>query len=249
MTYKLPLFGTLEFETRSTCNRTCPTCLRNNYPDRDKVASWFTPNHLPVEVIKEACLQAIDMGFNGHVCLNHYNEPTEDERLPEIIEMVKSLGGWKRVFFCSNGDHFDEKLAGKLDGLIDHIAVALYMDEPVKSTREEYIKGLFHKTILTFTGGVHVARHHNQMSNATYPNGQCAQPVERLILNHKGDMLLCCSDLIGHFDLGRFPDTPLKDLWWGEKHTKLTLALNNDGNRAIHPHCLSCPITPNWRQI
>ena len=34
-------FWELCIETVASCTRTCPTCLRNSYPDRDAVASRF----------------------------------------------------------------------------------------------------------------------------------------------------------------------------------------------------------------
>ena len=51
----------LDFETVSTCNRTCPPCLRNSHPDRELLASWFNPNYLDESVIYSAVQEALDM--------------------------------------------------------------------------------------------------------------------------------------------------------------------------------------------
>jgi len=106
----MKLFETLDLETISTCNRVCPTCIRNSHPDREAVASFFTPNYLPMDVIHEAFEQSIKMGFRGSVILSHYNEPLMDERLPEIAKLAKSYP-FKSVFLNTNGDFITEELA------------------------------------------------------------------------------------------------------------------------------------------
>ena len=68
----------LDIETIGNCNRRCPTCIRNSHPDREKLESWFENNLLPETVIYSAVDDVMKMGFDGHICLSHYNEPLMD---------------------------------------------------------------------------------------------------------------------------------------------------------------------------
>src|SRR3990167_10463041 len=121
------LFNYIDFETISTCNRSCVGCIRNSHPDRNAIQSWFEPHYLPVEVITKALDQCVELSFFGRVCLSHYNEPLMDERMPEIAELVKSYSRFSPIFLNTNGDYLNKDLAERLDGKLDKIIVSLYM--------------------------------------------------------------------------------------------------------------------------
>ena len=240
------MFQYVDFETQSTCNRVCPTCIRNSHLNKDAISSWFTVRQLPIYVIKRALSECKKLGFTGKICLSHYNEPLIDDRLPKIAKLVKSYGFY--VFCNSNGDFLDEELAEELDGNLDKIIVSLYMKEPMKSERARWIRKLFHKTYVEIiTMSDHIATHFSPafdvvglaQQNKDHP---CSEAEIRVIINHRGQYLLCCDDVVGNFDLGTFPETSIQDFWYGEKHTQLALALRNSGGRT-HPYCQTCPRT------
>lgn len=241
------MFEYLDLETSSMCNRVCPTCIRNSHPDRDATASFFKPNYLPIYLIYEALDQCVDMGFEGNICLSHYNEPLMDNRLPTIATIAKSYRQFKSVFFNTNGDFLTEELASKLDGRVDKIIVSLYMEEPIKSQRKKWIEGLFSKTyieVLTYTE--HIPTHFSPKYDVKtlaeqHKDNPCSEAEIRVIINHRRQFLLCCDDVVGNFDLGTFPETGIAEYWFGEKHTNIVMNLRNAGGRNIHSYCSSCP--------
>jgi len=62
-----------------------------------------------------------------------------------------------------------------------------------------------------------------------------------MIVNHKGQQLLCCDDLIGNFNLGTIYEKSIEELWYSNTHQNYVLELLKSGGRKIHSHCLSCP--------
>jgi radical SAM protein with 4Fe4S-binding SPASM domain len=247
---RIPLFRLLEIETHSECNRKCVTCLRNSIPDRESVASWFESNSLSIDDIKRVLEQSIALGFAGEVCLSHYNEPLMDDRIVDIVMLVKSLGLRKKIFFGSNGDFLTEDLAKRLDGNVNYIGFALYMGEPVLSKRIAWIRSLFNKTQITIGPGApevqHMATHFSPVFDLVqlrqkHENNVCIRPQKRLIVNHMGQMLLCCDDLTGNFDLGTIHESTVEELWYSEKHQNFVRELSKPGGRKVHSHCLSCP--------
>lgn len=246
---KIPLFQCLEIETHSECNRRCPTCLRNSIPDKDATASWFSPNSLSMDDIKRVLEQSKTMGFNNEVCLSHYNEPLMDERIVDIALLVRSMG-FRQIFLASNADFLTEELAAKLDGVVDYIGFAFYMDEPNLSKRMAWTKTLFKKTRISMGIGApeeqHMVTHFSPIGDLIqlgkkHQDLRCLRPLRRMIVNHRGQMLLCCDDMIGHYDLGTIHESSVEELWYGEKHQHLVRELMSPGGRAVHPHCLSCP--------
>ncbi len=158
--------------------------------------------------------------------------------------MVKARP-FSRVFFGSNADALSEELASQLDGILDELGVALYISESKIDERAEWIKSLFQKTHVTVTNGNAnpMITHYSPLGDHkklaedhhTHP---CRQPSKRMIINHKGEMLMCCDDLINNFELGNIHDNTLEELWFSEHHQDLVLSLNKGRS---HPHCLSCP--------
>jgi len=245
----VPMFETIDFETISTCNRVCPTCLRNSYPNRELVSSFFEPTYLPRILIKDALDQCVELGFTGSVILNHYNEPLMDERLPDLVRMVRAYPQWKSVWFHSNGDLLTEEIAKELDGELDRIVFTLYMDEPVKSKRAEWIRSLFPNTYLDInTYSEHIVTHFSPKPERDdmifrHQNNPCTEAERRVAINHRGDYLLCCDDMIGHFGLGSFPEVSIEEYWFGTNHVKIMEDLRQMGGRLKYRWCAICPRT------
>jgi len=202
---------------------------------------------LPIEIIKEALDQCVELGFDGGVCLSHYNEPLMDKRIAEIAELAKSYGRFKPIFMNTNGDFLSKTLAQDLDGLLDKILVSLYMQEPRKSERAKWVKSLFHKTdAIPLTQSDHIPTHFSPAFDVKslaeeHKNHGCPEPRIRVVINHRQQYLLCCDDVIGNFDLGTFPGTSIKDYWFGEKHKSIMNNLSNSGGRLLYPYCTTCP--------
>jgi len=241
----IDIFPWLDLETISTCNRTCETCLRNSHPDREELKSWFELHYLEMDVIEEALRQVKEMGFTGGVRLSHYNEPTMDERLPEIASLVQSYG--YKAYMNTNGDYFTEKMAKDLDGKFEQIIVTLYMENPIKAQRAIWIPSLFKQTeIAVITQSEHMATHFSPKfdtaalaeQNREHP---CLEPQIRVIINHRRQYLLCCDDVVGVYNLGKFPDVSIKDYWYGARHELLVNRLKEVGGRHIHKYCMACP--------
>jgi len=221
----------LSIETSSLCNRKCPTCIRNSHPNREFMQSWFEPNFMPIYMINDILKEAKAFKkYRWVISLSYYNEPTMDPRLVEIIKLVRSYGF--QLEFVTNGDFLSKDLASKLDGLLDVILVSGYENRKIKKA---YFKTLFSKTELRVKNHWHK---HTHFSPNQLPEAKCLTE-NRLIINHKGEYLLCCDDF-GSFDLGKFPEIGLKDYWYGDKRTKITKDIAA-GNRSKYEYCKSCP--------
>jgi hypothetical protein len=236
----------IDLETISSCNRFCPTCIRNSHPNREAVASWFGKNYLALDIIEQVFQQAVDWNFPGGICLSHFNEPLMDERFVKIAQMAKRYDFYP-LFCNTNGDYITEELAVQLDGVLDKINISLYMAEPIKSERKRWLETLFHKTKYEILNGEHIPSHYTpkfplQQLIAENIDHDCIEPEMRIIINHRRQYLLCCEDLIGNFNLGNFPDITLWDHWQG-RQKQIRDTLRNVGGRRQYAHCSICPKT------
>lgn len=232
------LFRWLDIETSSACNRHCATCIRNSNPNRSEVASWLSQHLLPLPTIASILEEASSMGFRGRLYLSHFNEPLLDPRIVEIANMARSCGRFT-VSLVTNGDLLTQELAARLDGVLHRIVVSLYdIGREALRVRKLWLNHVFRKTQV-WIRGVHVPAHFSPTIHQ-HVDEPC-EHTQRVIINHRGDYLLCCEDMIGHFDLGRFPEVDLPSYWAGEKRKEVTTALSQPGGRHRYAYCESCP--------
>jgi radical SAM protein with 4Fe4S-binding SPASM domain len=255
---KIPLFSTVEVETSSFCNRKCPSCLRNSYPQRKKVTSWFENNKLSTDIIYRLIDELVSMHYKGDINLQHYNEPLFDDRIVDIAKRAKDKG-IRSIKMCTNGDLLTEAKARELNGLFDSLTIALYDDPPIptknniyklvskirKKHRKNELRKLLPKTHICFVEN-HIPTHFSQALDAQglakqYQYNPCNQPIKRFIVNHKGEVLLCCDDLIGHFDLGNVKASSIEELWYSDRHQEIALNLQKENGRQKYSYCMLCP--------
>jgi radical SAM protein with 4Fe4S-binding SPASM domain len=132
-----------------------------------------------------------------------------------------------------------------VDGCFDELVISLY-DEKTRAAREKKLRAAFKKTKLVFTNGAHIPTHFSPMHSVVVLAQQnlekpCNEPQRRMIVNHLGEMLLCCDDCIGNFNLGSIYRNSLKELWFSDKHQYLVRTLQKAGGRHVHSYCESCP--------
>ena len=240
------LFQHLEIETIGGCNRSCSWCMRNTEPDRESVRSYFSMSQLPIKDIERIVTESLDFGFNGIVCLSHYNEPLLDDRIVSIATWIRSQG--LSVMMCSNSDQLTVQLARQLDIAFDYIRFSFYMAEPAKARRMEWCRSLFQKCNIETLDGSHIVPTHFSgdfpvvQIAESYREKPCLEPYRRLIINHQGKMLLCCNDLIGRFGLATIYDgLTIGEMWMSESRRKYAESLRHPGGRNVHSHCLTCP--------
>jgi len=251
----IPMFGELDLETVASCNRTCPTCLRNSFPNRGAVSRRFgKQERMPEEIFRKVIDEAIAFGFTGWVNLQHFSEPFQDPRIAKLAGYAKDKGVFSRVYMHSNGDLLTKRKAQTVDGVLDVIRIALYdevggnpMPEEKAAPRRELISSWFTKTEVQWTGGTHVVTHFSPTPLLPQYVAQvrplpCRREAQmRMIIDWRGEMLLCCDDIAGLWTLGNVADNTVEELWHSPRHVEVIETLAQPGGREAYGYCRSCP--------
>lgn len=229
-------------ETCSGCTRSCATCLRQTYPDRDAVRAWTGKSEtMPMPVIHRVLTELWEMGYRDSVGLNQYNEPLMDDRLPEIARFAVNLG-FKYVFVITNGDLLTPELAEKLDGAVTHLTISCYD----KTAPYDEMRGWFKTTHTSLTGGRHRLSHYSPSPSLEaeiykLKMQPCFRPARNFIVNHQGDCLMCCEEIVPHFELGNVHEQSLSAIWMGDRRRQIIRDLRKPGGRLKYAYCSVCP--------
>ena len=236
----IPIFNRLEIETKANCNRRCERC-RRNYAEGTE--SWFTDSFLPSPYVYEMIDQLVSMNYKGDINLSHYNEPLLDSRIYKFAQYAKDRG--VPIQLHTNGDFIDEVVGPKLAELFKRVHVSIYNERILKS-RTEHIRRVCngsHRIKVSYVDQAILPEYIDaEKLVALNKRKRCLRGSKSLIINHLGEMMLCCADMPGHFNLGNITrGTSLLDLWHSPKHERIIKTLRRRGGRLEYPYCRNCP--------
>jgi GTP 3',8-cyclase len=206
-----PIFHLVTIETSSYCNRKCYTCPVSEFP-RDKM-------YMPQEMFTKITADLVQIGFSGIIHLHFYNEPLADRTILEKVEHIANRLPKAQIRMNSNGDFLTSNLLKKLvlagldelyitqyDGkintrIVDISANASNLEEDVLIVR---VKS-------DFTGN-----RAGLLSNIVVSEpilADCNRPSHQLIINCRGDVVICCNDYLGKLVLGNVAESSLIAIW------------------------------------
>lgn len=231
------IFTSVLIETFPYCNRKCSFCFNNDrFPERElgimSTGVWE-------KIIEE--LSSID--FAGKIFTHGYGEPLLDKRLPELISFARGKCPYAEIMFASNGDFLTEELLSELirKGL-DHVLITNYDDfekSNLAELCEKYPAHVVYRSCkemrLQNKAGVLLNRkniHHNT---------PCLQPFTELVIDWKGNIVLCCNDYYEKHVLGNVKDESILEVWYSDKFNEYRRILKR-GNRAKIDICKNCDV-------
>lgn len=207
-------FDAVEIETNSDCNRRCRICPRHKHPRADAYMS---------EALYRRLLdQLADMGFHGRLSPVFYNEPLLDERLERLVAAAKARLGRVQIVLFTNGSLLTgARLDALADAGVDTFIVSLYernrrADEApatsairaasARARRRVRYRVLGEEDDLSTSGGlVPVA---NPVTRT-----RCLQASTSCVVDHQGNVVLCCNDYYTEHTFGNIGREHLRDIW------------------------------------
>jgi len=229
-------FSVVNIETFAYCNRQCEFCLNHErFPARDK---GVMSEAIYCKIIDE--LGA--MRFAGRISPHFYGEPLLDKRLPQLIAYTRRVCPWALIRVNSNGDLLtEEKLLELLASGMDRIIVTNYDDAD-----NEVVAALARR----FPEKVRYRRKNelwlaNRAGKLRIPGAEketcpCRRPMERLVVNWKGDVVLCCNDYYGAHVFGNLSQSSILDIWERPAFREMRERLAVPGGRCSVDICRGC---------
>jgi len=192
------------------------------------------------EVYQKVIDELAEKNFRGRLSPHSFGEPLLDTRLPALMEYARKKLPLCFISIRTNGDFLDEALFLKLlDKGVDHFLITNYDDEEkplLKSLASQYP---IHITLRSYKDFPKVDRAGEIFQKGKSLSAPCWMPSSALVVNWKGNALLCCQDFYETYCFGNIREKNLWDIWNGQQFVEYRNHLRF-GHRSRFKTCIHC---------
>lgn len=215
------LFLSVHIETIAYCNRKCKFCLNNDkFPDREQ-------GLMSLNIWKKIINELSEIGYCGKISPYYYGEPLLDKRLCHLISYARKKCPLSFIQVNSNGDFLTEKLLVDLiRSGVDKILVTNYYGVGVKkksrtaimkdTERLEYLTKKYPQFVkLRNWKDIEFVNRIGLIRKGVNPrkNEPCHHPFFELVIDWKGNVILCCNDYYSECIIGNVAQDSIVATW------------------------------------
>jgi radical SAM protein with 4Fe4S-binding SPASM domain len=242
---QVPLFRSVELETRTRCNSTCSFCAASILTD--KRPDVLMPEPLYDKLIAELA----SLNYDGTIKFFVNNEPLLDKRTASFIRKAKAALPFLRTEVHTNGLKLNPNSGRELlEAGLDHLYINNYSQDHqvhrgVQAFLDEVAPAFPAVEIV-----LHMRLLDEQLLNrgGTAPNGRaitdplplpCILPFDEIVVTADGRVTICCQDLYFEAAVGNLQTHRIDEIWYGEGFQKLRAALLKS-DRSHNKFCAAC---------
>jgi radical SAM protein with 4Fe4S-binding SPASM domain len=198
-------FDYINLETNTSCNRRCSYCP-NSVFDRGLIKN---EKLMSEEAFKKIIDELAEIKFTGKIIPCSFGEPLLDKRIFKFMKYVKNKLPKSKIYFMTNGDYLNEENRNKLVKIgVDKILVSPHDDVE------------YRESPLNNRGGLVAPK--NLCSSP-----RCLLPDNPIVIDYKGDVILCCNDYHGAVKFGNIKKQKLVDIWNSKNYRKVRKDFKN----------------------
>ena len=241
----VPIFSSIEIETRTRCNSACSFCGASVLAD--KRADLRMPEEMFEKIISELSL----IQFAGRIHFFINNEPLLDPRLADLIKIAKARVPLAKTEVQTNGLKLNvingrEILSAGLDVLYinnysDEGKVPLGVQKFLEEVAPDFpkVQIIFSMRKLNETLFNRAGTAPNATSLSEMISIPCTLPFTDLVITANGKVAICCQDLEFEEVMGNINSATLMQIWSGPAFKKIRNHLKN-GDRSVSRFCKGC---------
>jgi cyclic pyranopterin phosphate synthase len=235
-------FCSVAIETYGFCNRKCEFCFNHDrFPKREQ-------GIMKQQTFEKVIDELSQLKYCGWITPVFYGEPLLDKRLPELIKYTKRKIPNCYIHIDTNGDFLDEELFTRLIKKgADRFFITNYDDEEKPRLTSLAKKYPLHIILRNYKDFKKLDRAGEIFKRNSILNIPCLRPSAELVINWKGDVLLCCQDFYAKYCMGSIHDNSLLNIWNNKKFTtyRNKLRLGQRSSIRICKHC-DCQDGISW---
>jgi radical SAM protein with 4Fe4S-binding SPASM domain len=233
------IFTAVEIEINSHCNLSCSYCPNNEYK---RIETGSMSKELYYKIIADLK----EIGFQGRISYDFYNEPTLCKNLVHFVEYTKQQLPKVRIVLYSNGTLLNDQLFNQLESagvdryiITKHEEVEDYIFETTYSLlsdqQKEKVMYKHNSEIEKYNRGGLLDHIGDKIKNLT----PCYIPSWLISITNKGTVLPCFEDFFQELAMGDCNKQSLKDIWYSDKFVSFRKELKM-GLRQKYGPCKDC---------
>ncbi len=233
-----PVFSELAIETTAYCNRRCSACPVSVAP-RPKDGA------MDDALLDKIVTELADIRYSGRIALHFFNEPLADSRIVEKVRMLARRVPKAYVEMNSNGDFCTRDLIQDLfEAGLSYLVLTAYTDNAYARLKTIYdqLSWRQQRRIALRRAPVFIGNRAGTLDHLSVPeslHADCFQPIYKLVINYKGEALICTSDYSSKSVMGNVAHQSLLEIWRGEAFEKARTILRRRERNRI-PACAGC---------
>jgi hypothetical protein len=205
----------VDIETQGQCNRACSYCPVSISEKRTGKMSDTT--------FSDIISQMIDMKFKGQVRLSLYNEPLLDKNLEKFISYTRSKLIYSVIKFNTNGDIMTvDRVKNLFNAGVDIIEITNHDNKASKKLQAlmQKVPKKYHDRIIIYDicnimlhdkGGI--LELPEDVEKGTHANKFGCVAQMGLVIDYRGNALLCCNDYYAKNSLFTLPASSILSAW------------------------------------
>lgn len=220
---KLTTFSELAIETTSHCNRHCGFCPVSVAP-RGK------------EVMDEALFAKLlgelaDLKYSGRIALHFFNEPLLDKDIVAKVRRIAVAAPRASIEIFSNGDFLTPPLfADLVTAGLSFMLTTAYSERALQRLEKmrEQLGWRLRSRLIVRRAPDFKGNRAGSLVKFAIPQAlaaDCFQPSYKLVINYRGEAVICTNDYFSKVVVGHVADQTLIDIWRGPVLTDIRQTL------------------------
>lgn len=212
------MFYEVEVETITECNLRCRYCPNSRFDRGLPQNRQYLPENLFKKLIDDlSMVKTRIIRLSPHM----YGEPLLDNRLPDLISYAHTRLPKICIAVFTNGICLSIELYKKLvNAGVREFVITEHTSKMLENVREiiEYNKNEKNNVFINYRGKLVETSLGNRGGLINTPNAApsqkiCRTPSRRIVINYKGDVLLCCDDYFGKHVYGNIAEENVIKIW------------------------------------
>jgi len=162
------------------------------------------------------------LNFDGRIHPYLNGEPLLDKRLFDMIVLVRKRFPQNIIYISTNGDLLTRDVVARLfeEGLSE--LLIMDYDDSGKFERYKYDKRI---DVMTRNEGICWYNRAGQVDvDCPNPRDLCEWMFQKIYINYRGDVILCCSDFNSTVVHGNIMESNLMDIWLSPQYKTYRIA-------------------------
>ena len=222
----------IQIQTVDFCNRKCPWC-----PNSKMEKSPGTL--MPVWVFNKVLNDLKHAGYTGRIHPYLMAEPLCDPRIHGLIRQTRDMFPDNEIKIFTNGDNLKDHgdVQRLFDAGLSRLVISHY-DEKTDHLRDDGDERVLHADLTFLRHTFYNRAGHVNVGRIT-PEPLCEWLFTKAYVNHRGDVILCCSDYDYEVVFGNVMESSFYDIFNSDAYNEYRTA-HKEGRGKEMPLCRNC---------